>query len=211
MAHGLNSWHMNLTNYILFTCELSWKASKAASYAGIGLVSLSPSALLWPFLLLLLLLLVLAAGGGRRAEGPPPALLLPAHRETWQTYWRSKNQSYSTWRQCKCIAQPGCIQRIQQVCFHSFIFNYNPANCCVTDFSSTKTRTTTLKKKFFPGHSASLLNVSDTALLARRFYKSDLLLNIHFMVDCCILCIHKYPPSHNIFTIVMKNPCNNMR
>lgn len=126
---------MNLTNYIIFTCELSWRASKAASCAGIGPVSLSPPALLWPFLLL-----VLAVVGGRRVAGPPPAQLLPTHQETWQSLWRSNNQSYSTWKHCKCTAQPGCIQRKQQdSIFMPSFFNYNPG----------KTRTTTLKKSLF--------------------------------------------------------------
>lgn len=93
-----DSCHMNLTNYILFTCELSWRASKVASCAGIGLVSLSPSALFGP-----LLLLVLAVVGGRRVAGPPLAQLLPKHQETWP-FWRSNNQSYSTWKRCKCTA-----------------------------------------------------------------------------------------------------------
>lgn len=36
-------------------------------------------------------------------------------------------------------------------------------------FISTKTRTTTLKKSYFP-EAAALLNASDIALLARKFY-----------------------------------------
>lgn len=72
-------------NTILFTCELSERALKAAGFADISLVSLAPSPLV-P-LLLLLLLLVPAAVAETTVAGPPPAQLLLGHQETWQTLW----------------------------------------------------------------------------------------------------------------------------
>lgn len=166
---------MNWTNYILLTCELSWKASKAASCAGIGLVSLSPSAPLGPFLLP-----VLAAAGGRRVAGLPPAQLLPVHQETWQTCWRSNKQSYFTWKHCKCTAQPGCIQRTQQACFRSFIFNYNPTNWDVIYIYiyvyKYLDKNNYIKEKPLSWGCCS----PDIAMLARKFSSSDLSLNLLF-------------------------------
>lgn len=74
--------HMNL-NAILFTCELSWRALKAAGFAGSGLDSLAPS----PLTPLVPLPPALAGVAGRTAAGPPPAQLLLGHQGTWQTLW----------------------------------------------------------------------------------------------------------------------------
>lgn len=83
-----DSRHMNL-NTILFTCELSWRALKAAGFADSGLVSLAPS----PPMPLHPLPRALVAAVGRTAAGPRPAQLLLGHQRTWQTLWGENSKT----------------------------------------------------------------------------------------------------------------------
>ena len=81
--------HHEKLNTVLFTCELSWRALKAAGFAGSGLVSWAPS----PLMPLFPLPPALAAVAGRTAAGPQPAQLLLGHQETWQTLWGEKSKT----------------------------------------------------------------------------------------------------------------------
>lgn len=86
----------------------------------------------------------------------------------------------STWKHCKCTAQPGCIQRTQQACFRSFIFNYNPTNWDVIYIYiyvyKYLDKNNYIKEKPLSWGCCS----PDIAMLARKFSSSDLSLNLLF-------------------------------